>query len=185
MEVLDDSRALHIGDTISLRIVEDRDKVQSLKVQASGDIQAPHLALVKAAGKTPKALAYMMKHELERSYFQTATVIVALETAFTEVNRPMAPPASDTFTIYGQVARQGKYELLPEEELTISQAVLRAGGFAQFAKKDKVKLIRKASGKNVTIYVNLRDVMERGRLEKDLVMRANDVIIVDEKLFNF
>ena len=185
MEVLDDTRQLRAGDILSLRIVEDRDKVQSLKVQASGDIQAPHIGLVKALGRTPKALAYYMKRELERQYFQTATVIVALETSVADINRPSAAPMSDTFTVYGQVQRQGKYELLADEELTISQAILRAGGFAQFAKKEKVKLIRKSGAKNVTILVNLRDVMERGKLEKDVPMRANDVIIVDERLFNF
>jgi len=184
MEVLDDSRALQIGDRISLRVVEDRDKVQSLVIQDSGDIQAPHVGLVKAAGKTCKQVAYTMKKELEKSYFQQATVIIALEQIYRKSlgNGPLGP--QDTFVVYGQVQRQGKYELSSDEDLTVSQAILRAGGFAQFANTKTVKLIRKTPKGTVTILLNLDDVMNKGRLEKDIPMRANDVIIVKEKKFN-
>lgn len=89
-------------------------------------------------------------------------------------------------TVYGQVARQGRYEVSPEEDLTVSQAILRAGGFSQFAKDTSVKVIRRKPDKtSVTIIVNLRDVMMKGRLEKDIPIRGGDVIIVDEKLVNF
>ena len=189
MEVLDDSRPLQMGDRISLRIVEDRDRVQSLIIQDSGDIQAPHMGLVKAAGKTCKQVAYYMKKELEKHYFQQATVIIALEA----VRPPKSPsgypgtnmPIGDFFVVYGQVARQGKYELSPEEELTVSQAILRAGGFSQFANTKNVRLIRRTPQGNKSVRLNLDDVMRKGRLEKDILMRRNDVIIIDEKLVNF
>jgi protein involved in polysaccharide export with SLBB domain len=187
MENLDDSRPLRIGDRVSLRIVEDRDKVLSLLVQDSGDIQSPFIGLVKASERTCKQVAYYMKRELEKQYFQQATVIVALEQARQERFRAgMAPDDIGYITIYGQVARQGRYELAPEEDLTISQAILRAGGLAQFANAKKVKLIRKLPGKpSVNIMVNLDDIMRKGKMEKDIPIRPDDVIIVDEKLVNF
>jgi protein involved in polysaccharide export with SLBB domain len=84
------------------------------------------------------------------------------------------------------VQRQGRYETSAEEDLTVSQAVLRAGGFSAFAKDKKVKVIRRVPDKgNVTIYVNLRDVMMKGKLEYDIPVYGGDVIIVDEKLVNF
>jgi protein involved in polysaccharide export with SLBB domain len=188
MQMLDDSTPLRVGDLVSLRIVEDRDKTLSLRVQASGDIQAPHLGLVKAAGQTCKKVAFSMKRELEKQYFQQATVIVALE------YRPPTPtagggmnsPDMQYFTVFGQVQKQGKYELLQDEELTISQALLRAGGPTGFANTKKVHVVRRTPSKgNVTINVNCDDIMKRGKLEKDIAIRPNDVIIVDEKVFNF
>lgn len=188
MQMLDDSTPLRVGDLVSLRIVEDRDKTLSLRIQASGDIQAPHLGLVKAAGQTCKKIAFAMKKELEKQYFQQATVIIALEF------RPVAPtagaggvnnPDMEYFTVFGQVQRQGKYEILAEEELTVSQALLRAGGPTGFAKTSKVHVVRKTPKGNVTINVNCDDVMKRGKLEKDITIRPNDVIIVDERVFNF
>lgn len=187
MESLDDSIPLRVNDRVSLRIVEDKDKTLSLLVQASGDIQAPHLGLVRAAGQTCKQVAYYMKRELERSYFQQATVIVALEQRPTAQSRLEAAMGEEFFTVFGQVARQGKYEMLPDEELTISQAVLRAGGFAPFAKTTDVRIIRKVrtQAKPVEIRVNVNDIMTKGQLEKDIPIWPNDVIIVKEKKINF
>ena len=187
MSSLDDTRPLRIGDRVSLRIVEDRDKVYSLDVQDSGDIVAPFLTLVKASGLTCKQVAFYMKRELEKQYFQQATVIVALEKAVRNVGRAgMAPDDMGYITIYGQVARQGRYELAPEEDLTVSQAILRAGGLAQFANAKKVTLIRKVPNKgSVNIIVNVDDIMRKGKMEKDIPIRNDDVIIVGEKFVNF
>ncbi|MFZ4764152.1 MAG: polysaccharide biosynthesis/export family protein [Roseimicrobium sp.] len=185
MDQLDATRPLKIGDLVSLRIVEDKDKVLSLLVQDSGDIQAPFIGLVRAAGRTCREVAFSMKTELEKQYFQQATVIVALERGMGN-RSPWIQDDTGFITIYGQVARQGRYELSPEEDLTVSQAILRAGGFSQFALDTKVKVIRRKPNKSsVTIMVNLRDIMVKGRLEQDIPIRGGDVIIVDEKLVNF
>ncbi len=187
MENLDDTIPLRLGDKVSVRIVEDRDKTLSLMVQDSGDIQAPHLGLVRASGLTCKKVALNMKKELEKQYFQQATVIVALEQGVRNQLNPNIPGIGmDYFTVFGQVAKQGKYEMLPDEELTIAQAILRAGGPTQFAHLAKVKIIRKTPNKgNVPIMVNVKDIMENGKLERDIPIRKDDVIIVPEKIFNF
>ena len=191
MSQLDDSRPLRIKDQVVLRIVEDKGEPKSLMAQDSGDIFAPYIGLVKAAGRTPRQLAMQMKQELEKQYFQQATVIVALEREYKGGGgggggSGYVVEDMGYITIYGQVIRQGKYEFAPEDQLTASQAILRAGGFAPFAKDTKVKIIRKVPSKgNVTIVVNLREVMTKGRLEKDIPIFPNDTIIVEEKLINF
>jgi polysaccharide biosynthesis/export protein len=189
MEALDDTMPLKVGYRISLRIVEDKDKTLSLLVQDSGDIVAPHLGLVRAAGLTCKKVAYNMKRELEKQYFQQATVIVSIELARSPyAQNPNQPGAiEDFFTVFGQVARQGKYEMFPDEELTISQAILKAGGFAPFALTKDVRIIRKVKTemKPVEIRINVDEIMTRGRLDKDIAVRPNDVIIVKEKKINF
>jgi protein involved in polysaccharide export with SLBB domain len=185
MDLLDDTRPLRVGDRISFRIVEDKAPVLSLNIQASGDIQAPHLGLVRAAGLTCKKLAYSMKPRLEQSYFQTATVIIALEWTPPVPGMPGSAATMDFFTVFGQVGRQGRYEILPDEEITVSAAILKAGGPTQFAKTSSVRIIRKAPAGNKEIRVNLDDVMKKGRLEKDIPIRPNDVIIIPEKWLNF
>ena len=70
--------------------------------------------------------------------------------------------------------------------MTISQAILRAGGFAQFANPKKVKLVRQLpNGENKTILVNCDDIMRKGNLNKDIYIRNGDVVIVDERKVNF
>lgn len=193
MERLDSTYVLKKGDTVSLRIVEDTSQrvPLSLKVQASGNINAPFINLVPAAGKTCKEVAFYMKRELEKEHFRVATVILAVEEEFKPPRTgrgafDMPAPDANYITIYGQVQRQGRYETSTEEDLTVSQAILRAGGFSQFAQDKKVKVIRNVPGKgNVDIFVNLRDVMMKGKLEYDIPVYGGDVIVVSEKLINF
>lgn len=187
MEALDDSIPLKVGYRVSLRIVEDKEKTLSLLIQDSGDIVAPHLGLVRAAGLTCKKVAYNMKRDLEKQYFQQATVIVSIESIRRDPNSNPPGGPEDFFTVFGQVARQGKYEMMPDEELTVSHAILKAGGFAPFANTKDVRIIRKikTTPKPVEIRINVDDIMTKGRLELDIPVRANDVIIVKEKKINF
>ncbi|MCA1963443.1 MAG: polysaccharide biosynthesis/export family protein [Prosthecobacter sp.] len=189
MDVLDDTQAIEPGDVISMRIMEDRREPLQLRVGATGEVNAPHIGLVKAAGRTCRGLAMEVKRRLELNYYNTATVIVAIDLK----NQDMNPNARirttgydiDFFTVYGQVLRQGKYELPADEDITISQAILRAGGFAQFANASRVKLVRKTPQGNKTILVDLEQIMRKGNLDIDIYIRNNDVIIVDEKKVNF
>jgi protein involved in polysaccharide export with SLBB domain len=188
MEVLDDNQPIEAGDVISMRIVEDRRETLQLRVGATGEVNAPHIGLVKAAGRTCKQLAFEVKRRLELNYYNSATVIVAIDLKRQDnPNERMRTSGYDInfFTVYGQVLRQGKYELPVDEDISISQAILRAGGFAQFANPQKVKLVRKTPQGNKTIMVDLDQIMRRGNLEYDIYIRDNDVIIVDEKKVNF
>lgn len=191
MEQLDSSIQLQPDDQISFRIIEDRGEALRLRVQDSGDIQAPHVGLIRAAGRTCKDLAFAAKKELEKSYYKVATVIIALDV------RPKVPsygqssgmggvrPGMEYFTIFGQVQRQGKYELPLDEDVTISQAILRSGGPAQFANLNKVKLIRKTPKGNMPVIVNVENIMKNGALEYDIFIRNNDVLIIPEKIASF
>ena len=187
MDVLDNTRPIRPGDVVSLRVIEDRKEPMQVTVGVTGEIQAPYVGLVRAAGKTSRQLADLIKADLERSYFKTATVIVAIDRTREESRGPGYYNVDmEFFTVFGQVLRQGKYELPADEDVTISQAILRAGGFAQFGNPKKVKLVRQIpGGLNKTILVNCDDIMRKGNLNKDIYIRNGDVVIVDEKKVNF
>lgn len=187
MDRLDGTTMLQVDDKISFRIVEEAAAPISLRVKDSGDIEAPYVGLVRAAGKTPKALAQEVKKMLEGSYFRVATVIIALDERPQVVGgRPRGTAVDlEYFTIFGQVIRQGKYELPYNEDVTVSQAVLRAGGFSQFAKDTSVKVIRQTPQGAKEIKVNVKRIMEKGALDKDFYIRNNDVIIVPEAIAKF
>jgi hypothetical protein len=69
---------------------------------------------------------------------------------------------------------------------TVSGVILRSGGFSTKAKDKAVKVVRKVPGKgNVTIVVNVRDVLSGKAPGKDVLLFPNDTVIVEEKLINF
>ncbi len=185
MDVLDNHRPISVGDTISIRILEDRREAMQQVVAVTGEVQAPYVGLVNARGKTCRELAYTIKRELEKNFFKNATVVIAIDRLNEKTEMEERVVDLEFYVMFGIVAKQGKYDLPANEDISISQAILRAGGFAQFANKERVKIIRKTPQGNKTILVNVDGIMRRGDLERDVFIRKDDVIIVEEKTVNF
>src|SRR6195256_1767060 len=161
MEVLDDKKKLGPNDFVSFRVVEDRDNdSQRLRVNDSGELEVPYIGLVPAQGKTCKELAYNIKSALEKEYYYHATVILAVDR--------ISEKSRGRVYVYGAVKGQGPQEIPPDETYTVSKAIIRAGGFGDFADKRKVKLTRK-SGQDVT--VDLKRIIEQGRTDEDVVVQ--------------
>lgn len=178
MEVLDDNRKLNIGDRLSYRVVEERKPPVSLTIADSGEMEVPLIGRVRAAGKTCKRLAQDIKGPLEKEYFYKATVILGLDFA--------SARSRGKVYVTGQVHSQGPQDIPADEDFTLSRAILRAGGMADFANKRKVKVIRKGkNGGTETQVYDLEEIMDKGRIEKDPVLSPDDVIIVPERLVNF
>ncbi|MGB8168557.1 MAG: polysaccharide biosynthesis/export family protein [Chthoniobacteraceae bacterium] len=180
MDVLNDAIKLGIGDRVSFRIVEDRREVIGLIVTESGEMEVPLIGRVLAVNKTCKQLAREIKPLLEKEYFHQATVIVGLDSLGTK--------SRGKVYLTGQIRAQGGMDIQPDEVLTVSKAILKAGGTADFADRKKVKLIRKKAGDpnaTTTTVINLIEILDKGHIEKDVVLEPGDLIVVPERLINF
>jgi protein involved in polysaccharide export with SLBB domain len=175
MAVLDDKKKLGPDDFVSFRVVEDRDgESQRLRVNDNGELEVPYIGLVQAEGKTCKELAYNIKNALEKEYYYHATVILAVDR--------LSDKSRGKVYVYGAVKSQGPQDIPPDETYTVSKAVIRAGGFGDFADKRKVKVTRK-NGKDFV--VDLKRVIEQGHTEDDVVLQPDDQIYVPQRLVNF
>jgi protein involved in polysaccharide export with SLBB domain len=83
--------------------------------------------------------------------------------------------------VYGSVKQQGPQEIPADESYTVSKAVIRAGGFGDFANKRKVKLTRKSGGDYT---VDLKRIIEEGHSDEDMVLQPDDQIYVPQRLIN-
>jgi protein involved in polysaccharide export with SLBB domain len=175
MAVLDDKKRLGRDDFVSLRVVEDRDnESQHLRVNDNGELEVPYIGLVPAQGKTCRELAYNIKAALEKEYYYHATVILAVD--------KVSERSRGKVYVYGAVKGQGPQEIPSDEIYTVSKAVIRAGGFGDFADKRKVKVTRK-NGEDLV--VDLKRVIEQGHTEDDVVLQPDDQIYVPQRLVNF
>jgi protein involved in polysaccharide export with SLBB domain len=174
MSVLDDKKRLGSNDYVSFRVVEDRDdESQHLRVNDNGELEVPYIGLVPAQGRTCKDLAYTIKNALEKEYYYHATVILAVDR--------VSEKSRGRVYVYGAVKGQGPQEIPPDETYTVSKAIIRAGGFGDFADKRKVKLTRK-NGQDIT--VDLKRIIEQGRTDEDVVVQPDDQIYVPQRLIN-
>jgi protein involved in polysaccharide export with SLBB domain len=184
IDVLDDQHKLGIGDKVSFRIEEDkivdeRGDPVPLFVTDSGELEIPYLGRVPATGKTCLQLAGEIKAVLEKKYYYHATVMLGLD---------ILNKTRGRVYIAGKVKVPGYVEIPTDEVFTVSKAIMRAGGFSEFADKRHVKITRKKGGssiENEIIMIDVAEVLEKGLAGKDFELGPDDRVFVPSKLINF
>ncbi len=188
MDVMDDKHLLAIGDRLSFRIEEDRllsvssdreqDDTKPLLVTDTGEIDVPYIGRLPAENKTCKQLAGEIKVALEKDYYQQATVVLAVD---------LMTKSRGKVYLVGPVRAPGPQDIPSDEVLTLSRAILRAGGFTDFADRKHVKVTRKApaGGEKRTFVVDVGQILDKGKTETDLLLQAEDLIYIPERLVRF
>jgi polysaccharide export outer membrane protein len=188
---LDDKHKLLAGDRLTFHIQEDRifeyrtrDQPRDpnaptqllLSVTDSGELNVPYIGLVTVGGKTCREAAAEIRKLLEKDYYYKATVVLGLDQATKVVGH---------YYIYGYIKNPGGFVLPLDQTLTVGKAISLAGGFSDFASKKDVKIIRTVDGQKQTMEVNLVDILEKGRIEKDVPLLPDDYIYVGKKFINW
>jgi protein involved in polysaccharide export with SLBB domain len=177
MDALDKDHSLAIGDRLSFRIVEDEEDPKPLVVTDSGDLECPYIGRYPAAGKSCRDLARALKTELEKEYYFQATVIIAVDV--------MAKSRGKVYLV-GPVRAPGPIEVPSDEVFTLSKAILRAGGFTDFADKKNVRVTRKSTGGAEQVFkVNVAEILDKGKTETDMKLEAGDLIVIPERSIRF
>jgi polysaccharide export outer membrane protein len=96
----------------------------------------------------------------------------------------VVPPPSGVVYIDGEIIRPGVYELPQRGDLTLSRLVAAAGGLGQLAIPSRVDLVRKIEpGREAVVRVNLGAI--RNRAEPDIILKADDHIIIGTNFFAY
>lgn len=176
MEALDDHYRLKIGDSVNFQVIEDEDDPKPLIVTDSGDLEIPYIGRYPAAGKNCRQLAKQLKTELEKKYYYQATVILSVNSKTTQ----------GIIYLVGGVKAPGPLEIPRDDVLTVSKAILRAGGFDDFADQKHVRVTRRTEGgTNEVFTVNVSAILDKGQTGKDAPAEPGDLIYVPEKSINF
>jgi polysaccharide biosynthesis/export protein len=184
MDSLDDIHRLAIGDRLSFRIIEDLQdpdeprEPRQLVVTDSGELEVPYIGRFPAEKKTCKQLAQELKAALEQDYYHQATVIVAID---------LRTRSRGKVYLVGPVRVPGPQDMPSDEVLTIGKAIMRAGGFGDFADKRNVRLTRQGTARAgaKTITVDVAEILERGRVDRDIPLEAGDLILIPERAIRF
>jgi protein involved in polysaccharide export with SLBB domain len=96
----------------------------------------------------------------------------------------MIPAFANVVYVTGNVAKPGNLRLMPDEELTVMSAILRSGGFARFANRKGVYVLRdRGNGAKQRIPINIGDV-QSGKTH-DVILESKDIIVVPERFLSF
>lgn len=185
MSTLEDKHKLMVGDRVLFRIVEDQEdpmekmEPKPLLVGDHGEVEVPYIGSFPATGKTCKQLAQELKTELEKEYYYQATVLISLESLSRTTGKVY---------VMGEVRLNGPVDIPGDEAFSVGKAIVRAGGFTSYADKRRVKVTRKAelAGRAPqTVVVDVAEVLEKGRADRDLPVEPGDLIYVPGRLINF
>ncbi|MBW1797331.1 MAG: polysaccharide biosynthesis/export family protein [Deltaproteobacteria bacterium] len=91
-------------------------------------------------------------------------------------------PKAEHFYIIGQVKSPGSYPLT-DREITLIEAISMAEGFTPIASRNKTRIIRIENGVEKIIQVQVDAITDAGKKIQDVLIQANDIIVVPESFF--
>ncbi len=172
---IDPNRRIQQGDQLVVRIEQDHDGNLPVVVSQSGEVLVEPLAPVRVAGMTVGQAQGELKRLLEKDYYYNATVRLTLASA----NRQAT---LGNVYLSGYVKREGAVPMYAEKPLTISQAILAASGFKEYADDRKVKVTRpgRNGGAPQVFIIDVKEILKNGKLEDDITLQDGDRINVPE-----
>ena len=180
MSVVDPDKKLSAGELVTVEIVEDREGGLARVVTATGELDVPPLGRVRVAGKSAADAAVSIKQLLEKDYYYTATVRLSID----QVSRTAVQQGS--VQLSGFVRGVGQITLIAGEPLTVTAAILKAGGIGEWGNPRKVQVTRqKKDGTIETFVVDFKKITETGDVRADLILQDGDRIHVPKKIINF
>jgi polysaccharide export outer membrane protein len=158
-----------IGIPDVLRIVVWRNPELSVEVpvRRDGKISVPLVDDVQAEGLSPHELKEVLTEALAEYVTAPDVTVIVQQTN------------SHTVTVVGGVARSGQIALT--RQMRVLEAIATMGGFNAWAKKDRIKIIRKMDGNKTVEYVFSFGAFASGKApDSNLLLRPGDTVVVPE-----
>jgi polysaccharide export outer membrane protein len=152
------------GDVIRVMVWREPELTSDYVVRLDGQVTLPLLGDIPASGRSPDELSAQIQESL-KAFLERPIVAVAIVQA-----------NSARFFVIGQVARSGSYPMFGRT--TVLQALALAGGFREFAKRDRILIIRQTGQKQETIPFNYKALEDGKDLETNVALVPGDTILV-------
>jgi polysaccharide export outer membrane protein len=131
-------------------------------VDASGNIEYPRLGTLHVDGLTKEQLASVIKQKLEGQLTQPSVIVRFM---------------NYKVTVLGEVGAPGTYTV-PNEKLTILEALGMAGDVTEFGKKNTIKILRENNGQRE---IGIVDLTSRDMFQSPYYhLQQNDVVMVEQ-----
>ena len=152
-------------DVLAVQVWREPELSRMVAVRPDGNISLPLVGEVAAAGKTPVQLQKTLTDMLG-TYMTAPDVSVIVQDA-----------RSQRFSILGQVMRPGAYPL--SKPMTVLDALALAGGFRDFAKSEKMFILRiNADGSRKRILVSYKKLISVKGMNQNVELQVRDTLVI-------
>jgi polysaccharide export outer membrane protein len=156
-------------DVLEVTVWRNQELSRQVVVRPDGLISLPLIGDVKATGMSAAQLAEVISARL-KEYKENPTVTVSVK----EVN-------SYYVYVMGEVMKPGKLQL--KSHATVLQAIAMAGGFTQYASRNKIRVLRVSKNgqgepHEMRIPLHYDDVVAGKGEVTNFVLKSGDTIVV-------
>jgi polysaccharide export outer membrane protein len=152
------------NDVLSIVFWKDESMSSDVVVRPDGRISLPLINEVDAAGLTPEELRLKIA-ELAVKYFPDPTVSVIPK----QIN-------SRVVYIMGAVGKGGPYALM--QPTNVLQLIALAGGLGEWAKEDRIWILRTENGKPLRFRFNYKEMLEGKNPQQNIQLKPGDTVLV-------
>jgi polysaccharide export outer membrane protein len=153
-------------DVLEVNVWRNADLSKTVTVRPDGKISLPLVGDIQAMGLTAAELTKEVSERL-KSFKESPLVSVVVQ----QIN---------SYNVYflGEVVRPGRQQF--KAHTTILQAIISAGGFTQFASKNKIFVLRKLPGGGSEVKINVRydDIVSGTDTSQNFVLLPGDTVVV-------
>jgi polysaccharide biosynthesis/export protein len=132
-------------------------------VDPHGNINMPALGVIPVAGQTKQQITESLKAKLRR-YIQKEPIVTMRIINF-------------KISIDGELMRPGVFDV-PNERITLPEAISLAGGFTVFAQKNDIMIVRDDNGKKTITHIDIRNAELFTTKSAFYYLKQNDHIYV-------
>lgn len=158
-------------DALNVVVWRNPELSSTVTVRPDGRISTPLVEDIVAAGRTPVDLARDIEKSLAK--FIRDPVVTVVVSGFQGT-------FSEQIRIVGEAARPQAVAF--RQDMTVLDVMIQAGGLTDFADGNGAVLVRGSeAGKQYR--VRLRDLLKRGDISANVVMKPGDIVIVPQAWF--
>ena len=151
-------------DVIEVSVYGEKDLSIAVPVRPDGKVSIPLIGELPASGKTATELQKEIAQKYARFISEPAVTVVVKE-----INSPKV-------SVLGEVKTPGMYKI--KDRATVLDAIAMAGGLTEYAKRDKVTIIRlDTSGQQSLLKVNLKDQIKGRRADPFYVLPYDKIYV--------
>ncbi len=153
------------SDVLAISVWKDNELTRTIPVRPDGKITLPLIGDLAVSGLTAEAAQQLIAQKLKEFISDPQVTVIVQEVK------------SRTYSILGKVAKPGAYPL--GKPTTIIEAIAIAGGFQDFARENKIYILRpKSDGSDQTVPFDYKKAIRRHNPEENIELQSGDTVIV-------
>ncbi len=158
-------------DLLRVMVFQEPDLERQVRISQEYTINLPLIGSVDLTGKSVRQAEELIRARYDAEYLKNPQITITV-----------LEYTPRTVQVLGAVNQPGAIAFTPEQQMTIMEAIAKAGGQSRLADIRKVRLTRQGpDGKTEIFTVNLDDLMKGSSTEKWSLVKG-DVIFVPERI---